>query len=145
MKLGLPDPFLSLSEGAECKTEKSSHLTPPNAMSTLSNTLLMSLLPGGMPYLVAGQNATAVNGVTGAGSFHNQRATIAGRDAYAAYNALDPWNRLVRWDAAFAVRPGVLPYEGTNLAPIESYVRSHFSLIIHISYLQAREPMKATL
>jgi hypothetical protein len=119
--------------------------TAPNAMSTLSNTLLMSLLPGGMPYLVAGQNATAVYGVTGAGSLHNQRATIAGRDAYAAYNALDPWNRLLRWDAAFAVGPGVLPYEGTNLAPIESYVRSHFSLIIHISYLQAREPMKATL
>jgi hypothetical protein len=44
--------------------------TAPDAMSTLSKTLLMSLLLGGMPYLFAGQNATAVYGVTGTGSFH---------------------------------------------------------------------------
>jgi hypothetical protein len=48
----------------------------------------MSFLLAARPYLVAGQNATEIYDVTGTGSFHYQRATINGRYAYAAYNAL---------------------------------------------------------
>ena len=92
-------------------------------MSPLSKTLLMIFLLAGMPYLVAGQNATEVYEVAGTGSFQNQRATITGRYVYAPYNALG--DGTVRFVGTLRSPMGQakLVYEGyTKLAPYDGYL-----------------------
>jgi hypothetical protein len=93
------------------------------AMSTLSKTLLMIFLLAGMPYVVAGQNATEVYEVAGTGSFQGQPATITGQYASEPYNALG--DATVRFVGTLrsALGQADLSYEGdTNLAPYNGYL-----------------------
>jgi hypothetical protein len=83
---------------------------------------MISLLAG-IPYVVAGQNATEVYEVTGTGTFQNQGATITGQYVYAPYNAMG--DGAVRFVGTLRSPLGQakLGYEGyTNHAPYEGYL-----------------------
>lgn len=97
--------------------------TTCTAMSTLSKTLLVTFLLAGIPFVVAGQNATEVYEMTGTGSFQEQAATIAGQYASERYNALG--DATVRFVGTLRSSLGQaeLSYEwDTNLAPYDGYL-----------------------
>jgi hypothetical protein len=97
--------------------------TTRTAMSTLSKTLLMIFLLAGIPYVVAGQNATEVYEMMGTGSFQNQRATITGRRIYAPYNAMGDGTVQFVGTLRSPLGQAELGYEGyTKLAPYDGYL-----------------------